>query len=257
MDSIIMQDDRSATLHLERLHQAAIIVAGAHDIDEALQAIVDAAREAVGAGYAALGIPGEPGQPMRLFVVSGVDSARQAQIGHPPVGRGLLGELLRGQTIRIADITAHRAYTGYPDSHPPIRSFLGVPIQIDGQPIADLYLANKLDAGEFSQQDEQLAEMLAAHAAVVIRNLHYQEQARQMALYRERETIARQLQDDVLQQIYGIGLMLRTLDVHSERADYQLARVRTHLDTIIERLRQHLLDLAGSGNGSHEFPPGE
>lgn len=230
---------------LERLHAAALTVTAAHNVEQALQTIVECARQIAAAELAALGVPGERGQPMRHFVTSGLSPEQHLPIGHPPVGRGVLSLLLDdGQGLRVPDVRDHPAYQGTPPAHPAIRSFLGVPILSDGQVLGDLYLANKLGAGEFSADDQRLVEMLAAHAAVVIQGLRARQQEHELAMLKEREEIARQLQDEVLQQMYGVGLLLGNIDLrHPDQASKQIADIRSLFGDTIERLRQHLLSL--------------
>ncbi|HEC22268.1 MAG TPA: GAF domain-containing protein [Chloroflexi bacterium] len=237
----------------ERVHRAAIAVAGAHDVGSALQIIVDSAREVAGAELAALGVPDASGEQLAHFVISGLPGDQAAHVGEPPRGEGVLGVLLReGKPVRTPDIEKHPAFKGYPPHHPPIRSFLGVPVQSGGEVIGDLYLANKIEGDTFTQEDQSLIEMLAAHAAVVIQSLRYHRQAQELALLQERERLARQLQDDVLQAMYGAGLLLGTLDLHDpDRAAGQVAEIQARLDDAILRLREHLLGLTDSGNGSH------
>ncbi len=95
---------------MEHLHRAAVTVAGAHDVQEALQLIADAAREVIGAEMAAIGVPGEPGQPMAHFVVSGLTREAIELAGHAPMGRGVLGVILReGQPVRLRRLEDHAA----------------------------------------------------------------------------------------------------------------------------------------------------
>lgn len=236
---------------LERVHQAAITVAGAHNVDSALQTIVNLAREIASAEYAALGIPGRDGKPMERFIVSGLSDDAVSEMGHPPTGRGMLGNLLQGNSIRLTDVQHHPDYSGYPDSHVEIRSFLGVPVQSNGVSIANLYLANKIGVESFSELDQHLIEMLAAHAATVIQNLRYQEKAREVALFQEREEIVRELQDNVVQAMYGVGLLMDNLDMTDpEQAGELIHDLRMHLDNAIEQLRSHLLSLTPGITGS-------
>jgi GAF domain-containing protein len=236
----------------ERVHHAALTVASAQDVDSALQTIVDSARDVVGAELAALGVPEESGEQLAHFFVSGIPASHQEQIGPSPLGRGLLGLLLReGQALRLENAKEHPAFSGYPANHPPIRSFLGIPIQSGGQIFGDLYLANKLGGGAFTEEDQNLIEMLAAHAAVVIQNLRYHQQAQALALLESREAIARQLQDDVLQAMYGVGLQLGALDLENpEDTASQVGEIQHLLDDAILRLRAHLLSLTTQKNGN-------
>jgi GAF domain-containing protein len=235
----------------ERVHHAALTVASAQDVDSALQTIVDSARDVVGAELAALGVPEESGERLAHFFVSGIPEDHRERIGPSPFGRGLLGLLLReGRALRLDNAQDHPAFSGYPAHHPPIRSFLGIPIQSGGQIFGDLYLANKLGGGVFTEEDQNLIEMLAAHAAVVIQNLRFHQQAQALALLESREQIARQLQDDVLQAMYGVGLQLGALDLRSpEDAASQVGDIQRLLDDAILRLRAHLLSLTARQNG--------
>jgi GAF domain-containing protein len=236
----------------ERVHHAALTVASAQDVDSALQTIVDSARDVVGAELAALGVPEESGEQLAHFFVSGVSENLQELIGPSPHGRGLLGLLLReGQALRLENAQDHPVFSGYPDHHPAIRSFLGIPIQSGGQIFGDLYLANKIGGGAFTEEDQNLIEMLAAHAAVVIQNLRYHQQNQALALLESREQIARQLQDDVLQAMYGVGLQLGALDLENpEGAASQVGDIQRMLDVAIHRLRAHLLSLTTQENGN-------
>lgn len=232
-------------MKLESLHQVAITVAAAHDIDSALQTIVDSARVLSGAEFGALGVPGNRGEPMWHFVTSGLADDTAISAEHPPIGRGVLGLMLnQGSSIRMPDVQVHPAYEGTPRAHPKIHSFLGVPIQSGGHIIGDLYLANKLNGDEFTDDDQRLVEMLAAHAAVVVQTLHAQKREHELDLLRQREAIARQLQDDVLQALFGVGLLLSNLSLNDPaRATQEIGAIRETFDDAIERLRRHLLGL--------------
>lgn len=243
----MIREDRLSKLEL--LHQAAITVAGAHRVEDALQKIVDAAREVIGAQIAAIGVPGEPGEPMAHFVVSGV-SHRDSLPGHAPMGRGVLGVLLNeGKPVRLRDVSEHASFEGLPHHHPGLTSFLGVPVQSGGDIIGDLYLANKIAEEEFSEEDQALAEMLAAHAAVVIQSLRYHKQHEEMAIVRAQAALAPKIEDDVLQALYGAGLLLGTLNLDDpEAAQSQVEDIQTRLDSAIKHLRSHLLTMsAGVG----------
>lgn len=230
---------------LEHLHRAAVAVAGAHRVEDALQRVVDAAREVVGARLAAIGVPGEPGEPMAHFVVSGVSPEAIEQAGHAPMGHGVLGVLLReGEPVRLSHIADHPAYMGLPDNHPPFTSFLGVPVKGRGEVIGDLYLADKIAEEVFSEEDQRLAEMLAAHAAVVIQTLRYHKKNEEIALVRAKARLAPKIEDDVLQAIYGAGLLLRTLDLSDPgHANDQIEDIAGRLDSAIQGLRRHLLEM--------------
>jgi GAF domain-containing protein len=236
---------------LEHLHRAAVAVAGAHSIEEALQTIADAACELTGASISAIGVPGEPGQPMAHFVVSGLAEDEIARAGRPPMGRGVLGVLLQeGRPVMADDLSRHPAFEGLPSHHPPITSFLGVPVQSGGEVIGDLYLANRIGGEPFREEDRRLAEMFAAHAAVVIQNLRYHRKNEELAVVRARARLAPLIEDDVFQKLYGAGLLLNTLNGQDAPSSGEVIReVQSLLDAAIVHLREHLLDLAGQPHG--------
>ena len=154
---------------LRGLLHAYLAVARADDLDTVLRHIVEAARELVNAGYAALGVV-RRGRLVR-FIHTGMDPEVVARVGHLPEGKGLLGELVDyPQSLRLRDIAEHVASVGFPEHHPPMRSFLGVPIRVADRVFGNLYLTDKQGADEFTKDDEELAQALAAAAAAAIEN---------------------------------------------------------------------------------------
>lgn len=166
---------------LRALTEAAVGIGTELDAQVLLQRIADAARDLIGTQYAALGI--WEGGEITQFVHSGIDAQTVARIGSPPRGKGLLGAVRSGETIRLRDISADPRSYGFPPGHPPMRSFLGVPVSLRDAVYGDLYLTEKLDGEEFSEEDEVLAKSLATLAGVAMEN------ARLFAL--ERETVER------------------------------------------------------------------
>lgn len=155
---------------MRALHRAALSLYADLSLDGVLQRITQAAKELSGARYAALGIPDQQGG-LQTFITLGMGEEEARGIPHRPLGKGLIGEMLRsGQSIRITEIGDHPAAVGFPNGHPPMHSFLGVPIAAYGRPLGQIYLAEKDHGGEFTEQDQQLIEMLAAHAAAAIEN---------------------------------------------------------------------------------------
>lgn len=148
---------------------AVVAVADGLELDETLQRIVDAALALVDARYGALGVFGPDGRLSR-FIHVGVSDEAAERIGHLPEGRGVIGLLSNRTTpLRLGDVTAHAAAAGFPSGHPPMKSFLGVPILVRGSVYGHLFLTNKR-AGEFTADDEELLVALAAVAGVAIRN---------------------------------------------------------------------------------------
>lgn len=161
-----VQQTQSRLRALLDAHQA---IARTDDLNVVLQHIVDAAGRLVNAGYAALGVVTE-GRLTR-FVHSGMPPAEVGRIGRLPEGKGLLGLLVDyPQVLRLRDIGEHHASVGFPEGHPPMRSFLGMPIRVGERVFGNLYLTEKLGAAEFTHEDEELALALAAAAATAIEN---------------------------------------------------------------------------------------
>lgn len=139
------------------------------DLRNVLQTIVEQARRVAGAEYAALGIVAGEGHPFEPWVFSGVSLERAAAIGRYPRPVGLLGAVpYEGKTIRVRDLQQDPRFHGFPQHHPDMHSFLGVPIRYRGQPAGNLYLANKVGDQEFSDEDQWAVELLAAHAGVAL-----------------------------------------------------------------------------------------
>ena len=147
-----------------------------HTTDSVLQRVVDVAREVVGARYAALGVLAPDGKSLATFVTSGIDAKLRQRIGDLPHGRGLLGLVIRdAKPMRTADISRHAQHVGFPAHHPAMHSFLGVPIRNGRSVYGNLYLTEKTGSREFDAEDERIAVMLAAQAAVAIENARLME----------------------------------------------------------------------------------
>jgi len=158
---------------LQLLLDAVVGLAGDLSLDSVLESIVRTASELADAKYAALGVLGTGRERRRLqsFVTHGLTAEQKARIGQLPRGHGLLGELIdHPESLRLHDLADHPASHGLPAGHPPMRSFLGVPIRIRDKVFGNLYLTEKADGGDFTEQDETLVVALAAAAGVVIEN---------------------------------------------------------------------------------------
>lgn len=159
------------------LVETGIAVSKELSLDAVLQRIVEAAAELTDARYAALGVIDPSGTALERFLVTGIDEETQRAIGDLPRGRGIIGTLIRdAKPLRLANLHEHRDSTGFPPNHPPMTTFLGVPILLRGVSYGNLYLTEKRD-GEFTQDDEHLITLLAAQAAVAIENARLYESA--------------------------------------------------------------------------------
>jgi signal transduction histidine kinase len=159
------------TDRLRALVETGIAINSELSLDGVLERIVEAAARVTGARYAALGVIDRAGTGLERFVTHGIDDKTRTQIGDPPHGRGILGVLIRDATpLRLHDIAEDPRSVGFPRRHPPMRTFLGVPIHLRGVAYGNLYLTEKADGEDFSEEDEDLVTLLAAQAAVALEN---------------------------------------------------------------------------------------
>jgi signal transduction histidine kinase len=159
-----------------RLVAASEAIYSQHTLPAVLQEVVDAARAVVGARYAALGVMAPDDLSLESFVTSGMDPALRERIGELPHGHGLLGLVIRERKpIRTADIADHPQRYGFPQHHPSMHTFLGVPIMTGGKVFGNLYLTEKANGGEFDEEDEDIAVLLASQAAVAVENARLSE----------------------------------------------------------------------------------
>lgn len=155
------------------------------DLETVLRRIVEAATTLVDARYGALGVIGEDGQ-LAQFVPVGITEEEIAAIEHWPHGRGLLGLLIKEpQTLRLPDIRDHPESYGFPEGHPPMRSFLGTPIRVRDEVFGNLYLTEKTDGRDFDEQDETIVDALATAAGVAIENARLYDETRQREVWLE------------------------------------------------------------------------
>jgi signal transduction histidine kinase len=236
------------------LLEAALALGAEHELESVLQRIVDSAAKVADARYSALGRYNEHGQ-MRSFVHHGIDPDTAARIGHLPRGRGLLGEVIVASgPIRLDDLTADSRHRGFPPHHPPMRSFLGVPLVSGSRRYGNLYLADKWSGGSFNEDDERLIVTLAAFAAAAIESALLVEAEREraaawaeLAAARERERlreqmlarvigaqeaerarVARDLHDEIGQDLTSVLLGLRLVETSLAGEPPDLDAARKH-----------------------------
>jgi signal transduction histidine kinase len=195
---------------LEQVLTAGVEIFTARELPKVLQRIADAAREVVGARYAALGVLDESGTALSQFVTSGLDEAARARIGGLPSGRGLLGLVIReGRPIRTADISRHPQRYGFPPHHPSMTSFLGVPVRGRDTVFGNLYLTDKIGADEFDDEDEDVALLLAAQAAVAVENARLNEETQELlgkvqAMQRQRDLFFAMMNHELRNALTGV-----------------------------------------------------
>ena len=161
----------AAADRLRALVDAGIALSSELSLDALLQQLVETAAQLTDARYAALGVIDQSGAGLERFLTHGIDAETHAAIGDLPRGRGILGVLISdAKPLRLADLGQDPRSVGFPEHHPPMRTFLGVPIMLRGVAFGNLYLAEKAGEGVFTQEDEELTQLLAAQAAVAIEN---------------------------------------------------------------------------------------
>ena len=162
---------------MRALVEAGIALSSELSLDAVLQKLVETAASLTGAKYAALGVVDPTGTRLERFLTTGIDAETHAAIGDLPTGRGILGVLIRDtQTLRLHDLSEDPRSVGFPPGHPPMHSFLGVPVGLRGIAYGNLYLTEK-PGGDFTDEDEETVSLLASQAAVAIENARLYESA--------------------------------------------------------------------------------
>jgi signal transduction histidine kinase len=170
--------------------EAGIAIARGLDLDETLRAVVGAARSVTGAKYSALGVLG-PDRRISRFITAGIDDEERRALGTPPTGRGVLGALIEeARPLRLHDLADDPRSVGFPPNHPPMHSFLGVPVAGRGEVFGNLYLT-EAPAGDFTAEDERVVLLLAGMAAVAIENARLYQDSKQQADQSRRSAEAR------------------------------------------------------------------
>ena len=227
------------------LTDAAEALAGEQDLDDLLAQIVESARRLTGAPYAALGVVGDD-EYLSRFVHTGFDKDTVRAIGHLPRGRGVLGVLIRDpHPIRLDTISDHPASAGFPDHHPPMGSFLGVPVRMSGQVYGNLYLSDK--DGGFTAEDQAWVQVLAAQAGAAIESAVLSDRLRRLAVQAERDRISRDLHDGIIQSLFSIGMNLESattlIPTAPDRAQQRISGAVDRIDDAIRELRNTIFHL--------------
>ena len=169
---------RTETDRLRALIETGIAINAELSLDAVLERIAEAAVRVTAARYAALGVIDRAGTALERFITQGIDAAAHAAIGELPRGRGILGVLIRdARPLRLHDLGEDSRSVGFPPNHPPMHSFLGVPILLRGVSYGNLYLTEKEGGGDFTDEDEEIVTLLAAQAAVAVENARLYESA--------------------------------------------------------------------------------
>ena len=236
---------------LQQLMEGVSAIGSDLDLPAMLRRIVQAATELVDARYGALGVLDDTRSWLSQFITVGIDDAGRAEIGELPHGHGILGLLIvDAKPLRLPDLRAHPDSFGFPPGHPPMTTFLGVPVRVREEVFGNLYLTDKRSGEMFSQLDEELVIALAGAAGVAIENARLHARIREMALVEDRERIARDLHDTVIQRLFATGMSLqgtvRLVDNDPPAAVERIEAAVDDLDLTVKHIRTAIFGLEAS-----------
>jgi signal transduction histidine kinase len=260
--ALSMTQTDEASRRQDALVQAGIALASELSLPAVLQKIVELACEVADARYGALGVLGTDGR-IHEFVTHGVTEEERRAIGSLPVGRGILGILIEeAHPLRLRRIQDDPRSVGFPPNHPPMTSFLGVPVSVRGRVYGNLYLAEKRGASEFTEDDEVAVVTLAAQAGVAVENARLweenariQEELKRLAVLEDRERIAKELHDGVVQSLFAVGMSLQATEAvtPSEAVRARLEAAVEDVDRVIRDLRNYIFGLGPGGRADVEL----
>jgi signal transduction histidine kinase len=209
--------DRGQDEIFEQVSAVVLAVSSQLSVRDVLGRIVRAARSLAGARYAALGVPGDGGT-FAEFVVDGLTAKEQAAIGPLPRQHGMLAVMLReGKPLRLADIRTDPRFWGWPAAHPELTDVLGVPIRNGDETLGFIFAANKTMPGGFTERDERVVSLFAAHAAIALTNARLYESGRELSVLQERARLAKDLHDAVSQKLFSVRAKARAAAILVER----------------------------------------
>jgi signal transduction histidine kinase len=244
-----MSPSADASQRRDALVQAGLVLASELSLPSILQKIVELACQVADARYGALGVLDSDGRMIFDFITHGVTEEERRAIGNLPVGKGILGLLItEARPIRLTRIQDHPRSVGFPPNHPPMTSFLGVPMKVRGRIYGNLYLTEKRGAAEFTEQDQEAVVTLAAQAGVAIENARLQEDLRRLAVLEDRERIAQELHDGVIQSLFAVGMGLQAAGAMTDDPETVRGRLDAavnDVDRVIRDLRNYIFGLGG------------
>jgi len=231
---------------LRRLMGAVLMITAEVELTDLLRHLVEEARTLVGARYAALGVLNPARTGLEQFLTVGLSQEEEAQIGERPTGRGVLGLLITEPApLQLSRIEDHPGRYGFPPHHPPMTSFLGVPVRVRDDVYGNLYLTDKQGEADFTDEDEALAEALALAAGIAIENNRLHDRVLVMSVLDDRDRIARDLHDRVIQRVYAVGMNLQGATRLPERDQVvgRVTRAIDDLDLTINEIRSAIFEL--------------
>jgi signal transduction histidine kinase len=240
---------------LRRVLEATLLVEADLELPALLRHVIGEALAMTNARYGALGVLNEDRTALAEFITVGLDPDEEERIGARPTGRGVLGLLIsEPKPLRVARLGEHPESFGFPPNHPPMTSFLGVPIKVRDEVYGNLYLTDKIGWSEFTSDDEALVGALAIAAGIAIENTRLHQRVQEVAIFDERDRLARDLHDTVIQQLFAVGLRLQSIAgtaTAPEEAD-RLRAVIADIDDTIRQVRTTIFELGldGTSQGS-------
>jgi len=237
---------------LRRVLEAALLLEADLDLPSLLHHIVDEAQSMTNARYGALGVLDEDGTALSDFITVGLEPDEEKEIGARPSGRGVLGILITDpKPLRLARLSSDPESYGFPPNHPQMTSFLGVPIKVRDKVYGNLYLTDKIGWSEFTSDDEVLISALAVAAGIAIENARLHGRVQEVAIFEERDRLARDLHDTVIQRLFAIGLSLQSVAA-SPSASLTVERLTSiieDIDDTIRQVRTSIFELGSDGIG--------
>ena len=230
---------------LRRVLEATLLLEADLELPILLRHVIEEALSLTNARYGAIGVLNDDRTALVEFITSGLTPEEEMLIGARPTGRGVLGLLIADpKPLRMPQIGAHPESFGFPPHHPPMKSFLGVPIKVRGEVYGNLYLTDKIGWSEFADDDEALVGALALAAGIAIENTRLHQRVQEAAIYDERDRLARDLHDTVIQRLFAAGLTLQSIagTAASHSAD-RLRGVIADIDDTIRQVRTTIFEL--------------
>ncbi len=233
----------------QALIDAVLDIASGANLRSTLQRIVNNAAALTDAHYAAIAVRGREGE-VEEFVYYGVSDEIADEMPNFPEGKGLFGHMLEHpDVLRLRDMSQHETAAGLPSGHPVMRSFLGAPLMVQGSKFGQIYLSEKVGGGEFSDSDEATVAALAAAAGVAVANARTRELRSTLALIEDRERIARDLHDLVIQRLFATGMSMQALLRSQQLGEVAETRINAcidELDVTVKQIRQTIFALQDS-----------
>ena len=235
---------------LRRLLEATLLLEADLELPRLLRHLIDEARSMTGARYGAIGVLNDDHTALAEFITVGLEPDEEDNIGTRPTGKGVLGVLITdSRPLRLASLASHPESYGFPPNHPAMTSFLGVPIKVRDDIYGNLYLTDKVGWSEFTSDDESLVEALALAAGIAVENARLHQKVQAVAVYEDRDRLARDLHDTVIQRLFAVGLSLQSMAVAAspgmtERLDAAIS----DLDETIRQIRSTIYELGSAAS---------